>query len=81
MVILASVGEDIGIEPARELRDQSVDFGVPAEIFLSTDFNSLNPNFWVVYTGEFDNPEAAIVRCAELTGLVADCCHRLVANE
>lgn len=78
VVILRSVEVDSGREVAETFAAQLRDLDVETGVFLSSDYGSLNPGFWVVYTGGFDDPDPAIDRCRSIQDLVPDCYHRLI---
>jgi hypothetical protein len=40
--------------------------GMPAAILWSSDYPSLNPGYWVTYSGEFDSSQAAAAHLATL---------------
>lgn len=62
---------------AASLREK-VDVG--SEFFLSSDAESLNPGFWVVYSGPFDTADDARSSCKTMLAdrIVNDCYARLV---
>jgi hypothetical protein len=45
-------------------------------VLLSDDYPSLNPGYWVVYSGVFDTDTEAVSRCAQLSNAGIDCYHR-----
>ncbi|MCP3975991.1 MAG: SPOR domain-containing protein, partial [bacterium] len=82
IVILMSASEADGGEAAAIQRAAvlTAEGDIPTGVFRSDDYASLNSGFWVVYTGQFDAPEAAAGRCSQLAQLVPECYHRLVEN-
>lgn len=83
IVIVASleVGGDNNVAraaaAAAALRDR---VRVGSEFFLSNDAASLNPGFWIVYSGQFETSDEARTSCAALLAekIVNDCYARLV---
>lgn len=78
VVILRSVEEDRGRQVAEDFARQLDEVGVETGVFLSSDYGSLRPGFWVVYTGGTRDEDDAISLCGELRDLVPDCYHRLI---
>ena len=80
IVVIGSYPED---EPdaafgyAAELRQAGID----GAVFNSGEFASLNPGFWVVYAGVFDDGDAAGAYCEELRPIAPDCYRRFVGDE
>ena len=48
---------------------------------MSDDFGSLNPGFWVVYTGPYANQDEATVACDGLLEIGLDCSARFIGDE
>lgn len=59
----ATIADEVGATPA---------------VLRSDDYSSLNPGYWVVYVGEFDDSDAADAFCAGVADTVPDCYARLV---
>lgn len=51
---------------AQQLRDELTESGYDAGVLRSDDFSSLEPGYWVAYTGPFDDVPAAEASKAEL---------------
>lgn len=55
--------------------------GYPAGVLYSSDFRSLNPGYWVTYSGEFDNSTQAAAHARVLrTAGYSECYHREVTR-
>lgn len=52
--------------------------GADPGVLLSDDYSSLNPGYWVVYAGGFDDRDAADAFCEEVADTVPDCYARNV---
>jgi hypothetical protein len=80
IVVIASYSEDApeaAFTHAAELRQTGID----GAVFRSDEFASLNPGFWVVYAGIFDDADAAAAYCEELRPVAPDCYRRFVGEE
>lgn len=63
IVVIASEADEAG---ARVLADRVAEGGRPAGVLRSDDYPSLNPGFWVAYTGPYPERGAAEAAVASL---------------
>jgi hypothetical protein len=56
------------------------DFDVETGVFLSDDYGSLNPGYWVIYAGMFDTRDEAAALCSSIRGSVDFCYERYLQD-
>ncbi|MBK5219587.1 MAG: protein kinase [Thermoleophilia bacterium] len=54
---------------AREWQDRALERGLEAGVLYSSNFSSLSPGYWVVFSGSFGTPEEADLRAREARAL------------
>lgn len=80
-VILRSVAEDESADAAIAYAMELRGIDLIASVFLSSGYPSLNPGYWVVYAGEYEDPDSAAAVCGQLQQRGIECYHRFVGDE
>jgi len=81
-VVVASISEaEGGRGEAARRATLLVDEGYPAGVLLSNDFRSLNPGYWVTFSGQFDTKAQAYTHAQRLRSAgYSDCYQREIAR-
>lgn len=80
-----SVGDDAqetdtGLREAQGRAETARRDGIPTGVLRSDDYVTLNPGYWVVYSGNYTTREEAASACAELQPMVGFCYTRYLAT-
>jgi hypothetical protein len=64
VVLISAKSRSQADTKAREAKDR----GIPAGILRSNNYSSLNPGYWVVFAGQYDDAEAARAKASDYQG-------------
>lgn len=54
--------------------------GIPADVLFSSNYSSMNPGYWVVYSGVFTNEDDARSHCNSIQPRLSNNCYQRLAN-
>ena len=81
MVVYSITEAEGGLSEAQQRATILISRGFPAGVLYSSDFRSLNPGYWVTYSGEFDTEAQANAHARALRSAgYSECYQRKVAR-
>ena len=78
IVVINSVERHKGVTAARQKSERYGGMGIDTAVLLSSDYSSLNPGYWVVYAGPYQNEDAASAYCRSIANQVTSCYQRFL---